>query len=59
MERSVEGLVDAALVILVEARERAELQGVERRLNVAITACHTVLEPPSMPTDELRAMGLY
>lgn len=61
------GLVDAALTILVEARRRASEgrigEAMEadtlRRLNVAITAAHTVIEPPSMPTDELRAMGLW
>lgn len=61
-----QGLVDAALGVLVEARGRAA-KGVgelldtdaKRRLDVAITATHTVLEPPSLPTDELRAMGLW
>lgn len=67
---NIKGLVDAALGILVEARRRAnevetmpEANGLDapalRRLNVAITAAHTVLEPPSMATYELRSMGLW
>lgn len=65
--KRTEGLVDAALTLLVEARRRDEdmpqFEGLSedqvRRLNVAITAAHTVLEEPTMPTPELRAMGLW
>lgn len=61
------GLVDAGLTCLVEARRRdaeypeeTKLDGdAKRRLNVAITAAHTVVEEPAAPTDELRAMGLW
>ena len=63
---AVTGLVDAALALLVEARRRNEefthppLDSEDnRRLGVAISAAHTVLEPPSMGTPELRAMGLW
>lgn len=69
MEGDQTGLVDAALTILVEARRRSEEnQGTRRpfldadarrRLDVAIAAAHTVVEPPTLPTDGLRAMGLW
>lgn len=62
-------LVMTALAILVEARLRATSGApdsppffdgaAEHRLGVAITAAHTVLESPSTPTDELRAMDLW
>ena len=74
MER-VEGLVEGALTLLVEARRistearRISTEALnddstfdddaQRRLGVAITATHTVLEAPLIPTDELRAMGLW
>lgn len=59
-------MADAGLSCLVEGRRRAQ-EGIgepldadaQRRLEVAITAAHTVCEPPSAPTDELRAMGLW
>jgi hypothetical protein len=68
---TTQGLLDAAMVLLVEARSRDEVAQTRvgkvgalddagrRRLGVAITATHTVLEPPSLPTDELRKMGLW
>lgn len=69
MIASPKALVDAAIGCLVEARRRnADLDSAdvarlseddERRMGVAITAAHTVIEPPSMPSDELRAMGLW
>lgn len=68
-ENAAHAMVNAALTLLVSARKLDEGEAAadlplldeagRRRLGVAITAAHTVIEPPSMPTDELRAMNLW
>jgi hypothetical protein len=63
---NIEGLIDAGSRCS-SRRVHDTLTGVSRtldvnqewRLDTAITAARTVLEPPSAPTDKLRAMGLW